>query len=133
MKKLLLILSLLLPFAVAPLMGQTTVTAASDSYTDVNDVINGPTHTAVNGDTIQIPCSGSQTVTWSTTLTVNANITLTALGGTPNTGPSTFGAGTNCLTIVQTVGTLIQLNPVYNSTPSLNLTMVQNPPNHYSE
>lgn len=114
---------ILLSAGIAPAQG--TYTAVSANESDVNAVINGPTHTAINGDTIQIPCSPSS-VTWSSTLTVNANITLTALGGTPNTGPSTFGAGTNCLTIVQTVGTLIQLNPVYNSTPSLNLTMVQN-------
>jgi hypothetical protein len=103
---------------------QGTYTAASANESDVNAVINGPTHVAVNGDTIQIPCSGTQSVTWGATLTVNANITLTALGGSPNSLPSTFGAGTNCLTIIQNTGTLIQLNPVYNS--SHNLTTVQN-------
>jgi hypothetical protein len=53
-----------------------------------------------NGDTVQIPCSGTQSVTWTTAVAVTTNITITALGATPNVGPNTFGAGTNCLTIL---------------------------------
>lgn len=122
MKKLLLFL-LLLPL---PLVAQGTFTAASNSYTDVNAVINGPTHTAVNGDVIQIPCSGTQSVTWSSSLIINANITLTALGATPNSGPSTFGAGTNCLTITLASQYGIQINPTYNATNSLNISTLSN-------
>jgi hypothetical protein len=112
----------LLSAGIAPAQG--TYTAASANETDVNAVINGPTHVAVNGDTIQIPCSGSQSVTWGATLTVNANITLTAQGGTPNSGPSTFGAGSNCLTIAATTNNLFQFNPTYSATN--NVTTIQN-------
>ena len=103
---------------------QGTYKAASPNETDVNAVINGPTHVAVNGDTIQIPCSGSNSVTWSSTLTVTANITLTALGGSPNSGPSTFGAGANCLTITSTTSILFELDPTYSA--SSNLVTLQN-------
>src|SRR4051812_7606799 len=41
-------------FAVVPARA-ATFTAASCNRADVNAVINGPTHTAVNGDVIQIP------------------------------------------------------------------------------
>ena len=123
MKKLLLFLAFSLPA-----YGQGTYTAASASYTDVNAVINGPTHTAVNGDTIQIPCSGTQSVTWGSTLNINANITLTALGGTPNVGASTFGSGANCLTITGTASTMFQFSPTYasaNNTATLqNMTLI---------
>ena len=106
--------------------GPYVCTAATANESDVNAVINGPTHTAGNGDTIQIPCSGTQSVTWSSTLTITANITLTALGGTPNSGSSTFGAGTNCLTIVDnnTSGWLIYATPTYSA--SNNVTTIQN-------
>jgi len=67
-----------------------TYVAASCNYSDVNAVINGPTHTATAGDIIQIP-SGS--CIWTSTLSVSVNITIQG-NGTPNTTPSTFGAGT---------------------------------------
>ena len=89
------VLLFLLPLAAA---AQGTYTAASANYSDVNAVINGPTHVAVNGDVIQIPCNGTQSVTWTSTLTISASITVTGLGASPNTGANTFGAGTNCLT-----------------------------------
>ena len=123
-----LLLSLILTTTiVAPSQtGGSTYTAASANYSDVNAVINGPTHTAVNGDIIQIPCSGKQSVTWTSQLNVSASITITALGGTPNTGPSTFGAGSNCLTILDnnTAGPLFNLAPTYAS--SNNVTVLQN-------
>jgi hypothetical protein len=103
---------------------QGTFTAASSNESDVNAVINGPTHKAVNGDTIQIPCSGTQSVTWTSTLTVSASITITALGATPNTGASTFGAGTNCLTITSATGILFELDPTYSA--SSNVITLQN-------
>jgi hypothetical protein len=107
---------------------QGTYTAASANESDVNAVINGPTHVAVNGDTIQIPCSGTQSVVWTSQLTFSASITLTALGATPNTTPSTYGAGTNCLTIQDNVpyanGTMIVATPTYSATN--NVTTIQN-------
>src|SRR5690349_21365027 len=72
-------------------LAQGTYTAASCNRSDVNAVINGPTHTAVNGDTIIIPAG---TCTWTSGITVNGvGIDITGQG-TPNTGPSTVGAGT---------------------------------------
>lgn len=67
-----------------------TYTAASCNYSDVNAVINGPTHTAANGDTINIP---SGTCTWTSGITVTVNITIQG-SGAPNSLPSQFGAGT---------------------------------------
>lgn len=117
---------LLLIFAFCPsLFAQNTYTAATSNYSDVNAVINGPTHTAVNGDIIQIPCSPAS-VTWSSSLIVNANITLTALGATPNSGASTFGTGTNCLTITLASQYGIQINPTYSATNNLNISTLQN-------
>jgi len=55
-------------FSVTGLLAQGTYTAASCNQSDVNAVINGPTHTAVSGDTINIP-SGS--CTWSTNVTID--------------------------------------------------------------
>jgi len=102
---------------------QGTFKAASCNYSDVNAVINGPTHTAINGDTIQIPAG---TCTWTSGVTVTASITITGLGATPNSGPSTFGSGTNGVTILSNNGggPLFQLNPTYAS--SNNVTTIQN-------
>ncbi len=57
---------------------QGTYTAASCNQSDVNAIINGPKHTAVNGDTIQIPagsCTG-----W-TGITVPSGIGISVVGG----------------------------------------------------
>jgi hypothetical protein len=104
----------------------STYTAASANESDVNAVINGPTHTAVSGDIIQIPCSGSQTVVWTSSIATSASITITALGGTPNTSASQFGSGTNCLTIRDNNpnGSLFVMTPTYSS--SNNVTIIQN-------
>ena len=106
--------------------GPGTYTASSDAESDVNAIINGPTHTAVNGDIIQIPCSGTQSVTWTSTLSTTKTITITALGGMPNTTASTFGSGTNCLTIKDNVasGALFSFTPTYAS--SNNVVTLQN-------
>ena len=99
---------------------QTTRTAASSNTSDVAAAIA----LSSNGDTVQIPCSPS-TVTWTSGVNVSASITITALGATPNTGPSTFGAGTNCLTILDNYsGPLFNLTPTYSS--SSNVTVLQN-------
>jgi hypothetical protein len=78
--------------------GQGTFTAASCNRSDVNSVINGPTHTAVNGDTIIIPAGSC---TWTSGITISGKgIDITGTG-TPNTGGGTFGAGTANTTITQ--------------------------------
>jgi hypothetical protein len=56
---------------------QGTYTAKSCSYADVNAIINGPTHTAVRGDTINIPAG---TCAWSSTLNIHVPITLQGAG-----------------------------------------------------
>ena len=89
---------------------QGTYTAASCNESDVNAVINGPTHTAVNGDTIDIP---SGTCTWTSGITISS-IGITIIGsGTSNGGSSTFGAGTSNTTIIDNVG---GSNPLFNVT-----------------
>jgi hypothetical protein len=118
---------MLLLFSTTLVHAQGTYTAASANESDVAAVINGPTHTAVNGDIIQIPCSTPTSVVWSSQLVVTASITITALGGTPNTDASTFGSGTNCLTIRDNVsvnGGLFYFQPTY--TASNNVTTLQN-------
>jgi hypothetical protein len=72
----------------------STHTASSCSQADVDAVINGPTHTAVDGDVIQIPAGSC---TWTSGITIPANIGITIKGsGTPNSSPSTFGAAASC-------------------------------------
>jgi hypothetical protein len=78
--------------------GQGTFTAASCKQSDVNAVINGPTHTAVDGDTIIIPAG---TCTWTSGITISGvGIDITGTG-TPNTGGGTFGAGTANTTLIE--------------------------------
>ena len=83
--------------AMALQAGASTVTAASCNQSDVNAVINGPTHVAVPGDVIQVPAG---TCTWKSELSVTVPITLIGLGANPNTSPSTYGAGTLGVTII---------------------------------
>jgi hypothetical protein len=84
----------------SPARAQGTYTAATCNQSDVNAVINGPTHTAVNGDTIIIPVG---TCTWTSGITISGvGIDITGTG-TPNTGASTFGAGTTNTTIIDNV------------------------------
>src|SRR5262245_52282431 len=81
-----LFLVLLSTVLAAPLWAQGNYTAASCNYSDVNAVINGPTHTAVNGDTINIPAG---TCTWTSGLSVPSGI-----------GISIIGAGASLTTII---------------------------------
>jgi hypothetical protein len=84
-----LLLSALMPAAHAG-----TYTAATCNESDVNAVINGPTHTAANGDTIVIP---SGTCTWTSNLTVPSGVAFTLTGsGAPNSGGGTMGASSAC-------------------------------------
>ena len=92
---------------------QGSYTAASCNYSDVNAVISGPTHTAVDGDIINIPAGSC---TWTTPITPPAGIGITIIGtGTPNSGAGTTGASSSCLqTIItdnSTSSNLIQLRP----------------------
>jgi hypothetical protein len=91
------LLLLLTPLAAHAQSG-APIKAASCSQADVNAVINGPTHKAVNGDTIQIP-PGS--CTWSSGVTISGvGIVITGTG-TPNTGGDTFGAGNANTTLTE--------------------------------
>lgn len=75
-----------------------TYTATTCNYSDVNAVINGPRHTAVNGDVIIIPAG---TCTWTSGIAFSG-VGITIEGqGTPNTGPSTVGAGTSTTILIQ--------------------------------
>jgi hypothetical protein len=98
-----------------------TRTAVSSSESDVAAAVA----TASNGDTVQIPCSPSSS-TWTTTLTIPKSITITGMGASPNIGPSTFGSGTNCVTIKDGNGSgpIFNLAPTYDATN--NLTVLQN-------
>jgi hypothetical protein len=95
-----LLLAVLPGALTAPLWAQGTYTAASCNQSDVNAVINGPTHTAVDGDVINIPAGSC---TWTTGVTVPSDIGISIIGsGTPNAGGSTTGAATSCSATVIT-------------------------------
>jgi hypothetical protein len=80
--------------------GQGTYTAASCAESDVNAVIKGPTHTAVSGDTIIIPTTGSP-CTWASGITISGvGIDITGTGS-PNAGGGTVGAGTPSTTLIE--------------------------------
>ena len=119
MKRILLLAFLLISFQC---LAQTTRTADPTLESNVQSAVSASS----NGDTVQLSCSGSNTVTWTSTINVTASITITALGATPNSGPSTFGAGTNCLTILDNNGSgpLFNLEPTYSA--SSNVTVLQN-------
>ncbi len=92
----LLFLLLLLSPGVA-ILAQGTYTAKTCKQTDVNAIINGPTHVAVNGDTIVVPPG---TCTWTSGITISGvGIDITG-SGTPNTGAGTVGAGTPTTTLI---------------------------------
>ena len=83
-----------------PLWSQGTYTAASCSRSDVNAVINGPTHTAIDGDVIQIPAG---TCTWTSGIIVSSGVGITIQGsGTPNTSATSTGASSSCTATVIT-------------------------------
>ena len=107
-----LIVTLLSSAVAAPLWAQGNYTAASCNYSDVNAVINGPTHIAVDGDVINIPAG---TCTWSTGIIVPSGIGITIQGyGTPNSTPAAFGASASCST--GTVLNLTGANPAFLAT-----------------
>jgi hypothetical protein len=92
-----LALAVVVLFGASLCRAQGTFTARTCSETDVDAVINGPTHTAVDGDTIVIP-PGS--CTWTSGITISGvGIDITGTG-TPNTGAGTVGAGTSNTTLI---------------------------------
>lgn len=102
--------------------GQGTYTAASCNRSDVNAVINGPTHTAVNGDVIVIPTTGSP-CTWTSGITISGvGIDITGTG-TPNTGGGTSGAGTPNTTLIDhaSVALFAFINLSYGETAKVEL------------
>jgi hypothetical protein len=84
----------------------TTVEAASCQQAAVNAVINGPKHTAVDGDTISIPPGNC---TWTSGVAVPKGIGITIIGsGSANTNPTcngsvTAGCGAGSVSTVITV------------------------------
>jgi hypothetical protein len=85
-------LLLTVPFATHAQPGGSVIQAASCQRTDVNAVINGPTHTAVNGDTIQIPAGSC---TWNSGIAISG-VGFTIKGaGTPNNGAGPCVANTD--------------------------------------
>jgi len=105
------LLLLILPFAAQAQTGGSVINAASCQQAAVNAVINGPTHTAKNGDTIQIPAG---ICTWNSGITISG-VGFTIVGaGTPNTLPSQVGAGTSTTTLIHNAGntTLFQVTGI---------------------
>ena len=101
-----------------PARSQSTITAASCNQTDVNKVINGPTHVAANGDTILIPAGSC---TWAAGIVVPAGIGISIVGsGAPNTSPGTMGAGTVNTTIIDNFpsGNMFRMLPTFGSSLS---------------
>lgn len=98
-----LVISIFVLFGASLCRAQGTYTAASCNQSDVNAVINGPTHVAVNGDVIIIPTTGSP-CTWTSRVTISGvGIDITGTG-TPNTGGGTVGAGTPNTTLIDHAG-----------------------------
>jgi hypothetical protein len=93
-------LLLVFSLAMGTLAHAGTYTATSCNESDVNAVINGPAHKAVDGDMIIIPAG---TCTWTSSLFITVGITITG-SGTANSGASTFGAGAPTTIIVDNAG-----------------------------
>ena len=116
-----------LAYADTCVLAQNAYTAADCSQNSVNAVINGPTHTAKDGDTINIP---SGNCTWSSGITVPSSIGITITGnGTPNSDPSTVGASSSCAndtTITVTNGIIaFRMAPAFgNSTSRLSCMVI---------
>lgn len=105
---------------------QGTYTAASCNYSDVNAVINGPIHTVLNGDTINIPAG---TCTWSSNLVAPRGVGFTLIGaGTPNSGAASVGAATPQTFIIDSAGSggnsyVMQFFPAYGA-PTMRVSMM---------
>jgi len=99
------------PFAKA----QGTFTAASCSQSAVNAIINGPTHTAVNGDTINIPAGSC---TWTSGITVPNGIGISIIGA---------GQGVTTITDQLSSGNLFSMAPIYGNATSRISSMTLKP------
>jgi len=113
-------LLLLLPWVVAvsivPAAQAAPYPANSCNYSDVNAVINGPTHTAVDGDTILIPAGSCA---WTAGITVPSGVGLSILGA---------GQGATVLTDdIASGASLFYLQPVYGSSLSRVSSMTLTP------
>jgi len=117
-----LALSILVLFGSSVCRAQGTYTAASCSQSDVNAVINGPTHTAVSGDVIIIPTTGSP-CTWKSGITISGVGIDISGTGTPNTGGGTFGAASsNPIIVDNAAGPLFKFeNLTYGETAKVEL------------
>lgn len=84
----------LLDFGLTNFSATDSSVAATCNQSDVNAVINGPIHTAVDGDTITVPAGSC---TWTAGITIPANIGITIQGsGTPTSAPGTMGSSASC-------------------------------------
>lgn len=97
-----------------------TYTAATCNYADVNAVVNGPTHTAVDGDVIQIPAGSC---TWASGVSVPSSIGITIIGNGGSgaqSGSAAVGASSVCQNgtkITVNSGSIFAATPTYgNST-----------------
>jgi len=120
------LLALILSPLAVPLWAQGTYTAATCNQSDVNAVINGPTHQAVDGDTIKIPAGSCS---WSSGVTAPSGIGITIQGsGTPNSTPATTGASSSCSSTAITAkgGTTFRMTPgLGNSTSRISCMLLQ--------
>lgn len=73
--------------------------AATCNKSDVDAIINGGTHVAIDGDIILVPPG---TCTWASTLSITKNITIMG-DGMPNASASQFGSGTLKTIIVDNI------------------------------
>jgi hypothetical protein len=108
-------LALLLTALFSPMTRAATYTAASCNRSDVNAVINGTAHTAVDGDVINIPAG---TCTWAAGVSVPAGIGITIIGAGTTDPHNPSGSGqTTIIDNATAGGYLFYFNP--NSTSSL--------------
>ncbi len=96
----------------APLRAQGTYTARSCQWSDVNAVINGPTHKAVDGDIIQIP-AGSCTWTGGISVPAGIGISIIGAGTTDSHNPSGSGQTTTIIDNATGGGNLFYFHPTY--------------------
>src|SRR6516162_6425020 len=103
-----------------------THTAATCNRSDVNAVINGPTHTAVDGDVINIPAGSC---TWASGISVPAGIGISIIGaGTSDPhNPSGSGSTTTIIDNYTSGGNLLYFHPSYGSSLSRISSMYLSP------
>jgi hypothetical protein len=113
MRTLTIVILFILCLALAPpARSQGTFTAKSCNISDVNAVIHGPTHSAVDGDIIIIPAGSC---TWTSGITVSG-IGISIIGtGNPSSSPSTYLPDSSCTATVITdklsSGSLLKMSP----------------------